>query len=175
MLNKIAITGPESTGKSWLANQLARYYQAVWVPEYAREYLGQIHRPYKLADVEAIAAGQIKAVEVAALSSKTKVFSDTEALVCKIWAEVVYGTCPKSIEDLLQKQSFDYYLLCDIDLPWEPDPMREHPHRRAELFERYKKALNELGWPYAVVSGQDNIRLENAVRMLEESQNRRFK
>ncbi len=171
MYKKIAITGPESTGKSWLANELAEYYQAVCVEEYAREYLNQINKPYKIADVEAIAAGQCKAVETAVKTGAKMIFSDTEVLVCKIWTEVVYGYCPDSIQKLIEKQMFDMYLLCDIDLPWEPDPLREHPHRREELFARYQKALDELGWSYAIVSGHGNNRLVNAVRKLENGHN----
>lgn len=171
MYKKIAITGPESTGKSWLAIELAKYYQAVCVEEYAREYLSKINRPYKIADVEAIAEGQNKAVKAAEITNNQMIFSDTEVLVCKIWTEVVYGSCPNSIGELLAKQTFDFYLLCDIDLPWEPDPLREHPHRREELFVRYQKALDELGWSYDVVSGQGNNRLANAVRILENSYN----
>lgn len=167
MYKNIAIIGPESTGKSWLAQQLAARFQTIWVPEFSREYLANIGRPYELTDVEKIAYGQMLAIENAKRMNPKMMFSDTESLVCKIWAEVVFGRCPDSIAALVKHQNFDFYLLCNVDLPWVADPLREHPNRREEIFLLYKKSLDRLGWPYAIVSGAGNNRLENAVCSLE--------
>lgn len=170
MLKRIAITGPESTGKSWLAEHLAAYYKADWVAEYAREYLNGITLPYTIHDVERIAAGQHARTEAAALTASAYLFADTEALVCAIWTQFVFGSEPESIRQLVQKQHFDLYLLCDIDLPWEPDPLREHPAGRKILFDLYRNALDQLGWRYAIISGQDNERLNNAVNAINQLQ-----
>ncbi|MBU1009532.1 MAG: ATP-binding protein [Bacteroidetes bacterium] len=170
MLKRIAITGPESTGKSWLAEHLAADYKAVWVAEYAREYLNGIMLPYNIQDIEHIAVAQHMLIEAAALKATNYIFADTEALVCDIWAKFVFGTEPESIRQLLQNQHFDLYLLCDIDLPWEPDPLREHPDERKILFDLYKDTLEQLGCPYAIISGEGNERLLNAVNAINQLQ-----
>jgi len=162
----IAITGPESTGKSWLAEKLATHFGTVWVPEYARQYLSNLQRPYTLADVEHIAQEQFYRNTEAVLRHDTS-FADTEMLVCRVWCEVVFGNVPQSIVNLLNKQHFDYYLLCDVDLEWTPDPLREHPDRRQEIFDRYLKLLNTMELPCGIVRGAGVERLDNALSLLD--------
>ncbi len=168
MLKKIAITGPESTGKSWLAKQLAGHYKTYWVPEYAREYLNKLNRPYELKDIELIARGQQLLQQRMEALAEDYLFSDTEMLVCKIWAQFVYGNIPEFIQDTFDKQSFTLYLLCDVDLPWQADPLREHPHKRETLFEIYRSELEKSKLPYAIVRGADEKRLQNAVHILDQ-------
>ncbi|HMM10697.1 MAG TPA: ATP-binding protein [Bacteroidales bacterium] len=160
---KVAITGPESTGKSWLASKLAVYYGCLWVPEFARTYLQNRGGKYSLEDIEFIAQKQEQLIRNTMAKESPAMFADTELLVCKIWSEFVFGHCPKSIEALVEQQNFDFYLLCNIDLPWEPDPLREHPEKRQELFSMYEAELRRRHWRYAVVSGVGNQRLENAI------------
>jgi len=136
---KIAITGPESTGKSVISQQLADHYTTVWVPEYARVYLLQIERSYNYDDILQIAKGQMESEKAFEPIANGLMFSDTELLVTKIWCEVKFGKCHRWIEDNIWMQDYDLYLLMDIDLPWEYDPMREHPARREFLFNLYKK------------------------------------
>lgn len=167
MCKRIAITGPESTGKSWLAMQLAQTYQSIWVAEFAREYLKTINHNYNLSDIETIAQMQMKQINLAALQSNSIVFADTEMLVCYIWADYVFGIVPQSVVELTQNQQFDLYLLCNIDLPWEPDPLREHPDARQKLFDAYESELFRRNWPYKIVSGINNERLQCAVNAIE--------
>lgn len=165
---KIAVTGPESTGKSLISQQLADHYTTVWVPEFARVYLLQIDRPYSYDDILEIAKGQQKSEQAFVPIAGRVMFSDTELLVTKIWCEVKYGKCHPWIEAQLQKQHYDLYLLMDVDLPWEYDPMREHPDRRGFLFDLYKNELDRLGANYRVVSGMGDERLKRAIAGVDE-------
>ena len=168
MLRRVAITGPESTGKSTLAGRLAKYFDTVWVPEYAREYLEKNGPQYALQDVENIARGQLERENAAAGKAKGVLFCDTDLLVVKIWCEVVFGSCPAWIEQQFLNHRYDVYLLCAPDIAWEPDPLRENPDDREELFGLYEKALKTNGMPYRIVRGKGNVRFENARTFVEE-------
>jgi NadR type nicotinamide-nucleotide adenylyltransferase len=167
MVKTIAVTGPESTGKSVLAKQLAEHYQTVWVPEFARSYLENLGRAYTEKDILEIAKGQVRAEETAATSANGFLFCDTELIVTKIWSEVKYRRCDPWIINGVERQSYDLYLLCDIDLPWEYDPLREHPHIRKDLFRLYHKELTVRNFSFAIVRGVGPRRLENAIDAIE--------
>ncbi len=167
MIRKIAITGPESTGKSMLAEQLAATYQTRWVPEYAREYLDQLGRPYEENDILLIAKGQISAEESQSRHPGNFLFCDTELLVTKIWSEVKYGRCDPWILKTIDEHPYDLYLLCDIDLPWEFDPLREHPDQRQFLFDLYHNEMKNRKYPFAVVHGTGKARLEHAMQIID--------
>ncbi|HOI33426.1 MAG: ATP-binding protein [Bacteroidales bacterium] len=164
---RIAITGPESTGKSWLAEALAKHYHTQWVPEFARDYLKNKTK-YHAADVINIANGQLQLEQRFMADYPAVLFSDTEMLVCKIWLEFVFGLQDDFIEKALKNQGYDLYLLCDIDLEWEPDPLREHPTERKILFELYKSHLEKMHFPYRIVSGKGRQRLEKAVTFVDQ-------
>lgn len=163
---KIAITGPESTGKSFLAAALAKHYDTLWVEEFARNYLSKIQRPYTFDDVTYIAQQQsLKEIESSNESQKF-LFCDTDMLVCKIWQEFVFGKVSNEVEQLFQNNNYHFTLLCDIDLPWEFDPLREHPNKRAELLDLYIYYLNQNKRPYALISGLGEERIKNAIDAL---------
>jgi NadR type nicotinamide-nucleotide adenylyltransferase len=168
-LVKIAITGPESTGKSQLARELASEYKTTWVPEYAREYIDRLDRPYTREDILEIARGQVRNEEIQAGKAVGMLFCDTELIVTKIWSEVRYGSCDPWILDQISRNNYALYLLCNTDLPWEPDPQREHPHLREKLFELYRDELDSRKFPYFVVSGIGRERLQNAIAGIEKS------
>ncbi|MBK0401474.1 ATP-binding protein [Adhaeribacter sp. BT258] len=168
-MKRIAITGPESTGKSTLAQQLAGYFKALWVPEFAREYVANLNQAYTLTDLENIARGQLRLQQQAEAQAHKILFADTELLVLKIWSENAFGTCPAWILDELQNQRFDLYLLMNIDLPWEPDPQREHPHLRQYFFDLYKAELERLNFPFEVISGTDEERFRAALQVIQPS------
>jgi nicotinamide riboside kinase len=167
MTKRIAITGPESTGKTWLAENLARHYQTVCVPEFARSHLLRLNRPYTFDDILFIAKSQFQNNQQALSGTNTFLFCDTELIVTKIWCEVKYGYCHQWILDHIGKQHFDLYLVPDIDLPWEPDPQREHPHMRDYLMQLYLKELEARKFPYRLIGGEKEERLRNAVEALE--------
>ncbi|MEE4178700.1 MAG: ATP-binding protein [Bacteroides sp.] len=164
---KIAITGPESTGKSWLAEGLASHYQAPFVPEYARTYIDGLSRDYEKQDLLQIAKGQIAAQQEMELQAPVMLLCDTELIVIKVWSLHKYGTCDPFILSAIERQDFDLYLLCNIDLPWEFDEQREHPHLRQFFLNWYQKELEYYGFPYAVVRGLGEERLMCAVEAVE--------
>ena len=173
---KIAITGPESTGKSTLAEKLAHHYKTDFIPEYSRTYLENFTGQYTEDDVVEIAKGQYNLIleEEKKLSVKTQqatsiLIADTEIVVCKIWVEYVFKHSNKVIDEILKQQNFDLYLLCDIDLPWVYDPLRENPNieERKELFEIYKNTLEHMKVPFEIVSGDDEVRVNNAIKIIE--------
>jgi NadR type nicotinamide-nucleotide adenylyltransferase len=164
---KIAITGPESTGKSMLAEQLAEHYHTLWVPEYAREYINNLDRPYNQEDILEIARGQIRSETLLCRQTKELLICDTELMVTKIWSEVKYGNCDPWILKKIIENRYDLFLLCDIDLPWEEDPQREHPNDREYLFSLYKEELTNRAFPFFVISGLGKKRFNNAIRVIE--------
>lgn len=165
---RIAVTGPESTGKSALCEALARHFGTLWVPEYARSYLQQQQPPYTPDLLDHIATGQTDSENEYAQRADGLLFCDTEMTVMKVWSEHAFGQSTPHIENLYNRQRYPLYLLTDIDLPWEPDPLREHPHLRSYFFNRYKQLLGQSGQPFRVVSGIGEERFEQAIRWVEE-------
>ncbi|MEI7663203.1 MAG: ATP-binding protein [Bacteroidota bacterium] len=167
MILKIAITGPESTGKSMLAEQLAAYYHTAWVPEYAREYLEELGRPYEEKDIVMIAKGQLERESAQMQQASGYLFCDTEMVVTQIWSEVKYKRCDPWILDAVENHRYDLYLLCDIDLPWQYDPLREHPDQRQFLFDLYHNELSRRNFPFVVIRGTGEARLKNGCAVIE--------
>lgn len=167
-MRKIAVLGPESTGKSQLSANLAQILpNAIWVEEFARTYLQKNGSAYSFQTLDIIAAGQLADIEKASEENATYLVVDTEMIVMKIWSEFVFQKVSFFIQQALENQNFDLYLLCDIDLPWEFDPLREHPNSRKELFNLYKKELDALKVPYRIVSGVQEERTQNAIKAIE--------
>jgi len=166
MIYRIAITGPESTGKSWLTERLAAHFETNFVPEYSRSYLAKLSKPYGPADILAIAKGQRQQEIDASLDSRGFLFCDTEPIVTKIWSEHAFIHCDEWILQEIAGNPHDFYLLCNIDLPWEPDPLREHPHLRDYLFGLYLNELKNRNLPFAIVNGNDDLRLACAINII---------
>jgi len=164
---KIAVTGPESTGKSTVSEQLAKFYNTIWVPEFARTYIGNIDIPYTLHDIEAIAKGQYELETKLSKEAGKLLFSDTDMLVLKIWSEHAFGKCPAYIAEKLEQQNYNLYLLMGVDLPWEPDPQREHPHLREFFYNWYKRELQNLKAPFVEISGKEQDRFEKARKQVD--------
>jgi NadR type nicotinamide-nucleotide adenylyltransferase len=163
---RISVTGPESTGKSWLAERLAEHYHAEWMPEYARKYLESIKRPYTFHDILLISQKQFE-MEESYRESTRFLFCDTDFCVTTIWCNVKYGECHPWITEKLKQNIYGLYLLCDVDLPWEHDPLREHPEMRAELFQMYESLLKGNKFNYQIINGAGEIRLQNAISAID--------
>jgi NadR type nicotinamide-nucleotide adenylyltransferase len=168
-LKRVAITGPESTGKSELAKQLATHYHTVFVPEYAREYLATLGKEYVYEDIVKIAKKQLSIENTLAGQAQKILFCDTDMLVTMIWSNYKYGKCDRWVEEKVKSHRYDLYLLCDIDLPWVDDPLREHSGKRNELFAIYLDELNKLKVNFAVISGTGVWRTENAILAVEKA------
>ena len=148
---KVGVIGPESTGKTTLARYLAERYHGVFVPEYAREYVEQLGRPYTREDVETIARHQIEQLQRLTTNDQRLYFFDTELIITKVWFEYKYGDCPSWVEDALRRFPMDVYLLCYPDIEWQFDPVRENPDNREELFLRYEQEIQKLSIPYYII------------------------
>ena len=165
-LKKIAIIGPESTGKSTLSEDLANHFNTLSVPEYARVYLENLGREYEEADLLEIAKGQVEHEKKMEKEATSFLFCDTTLAVVKVWSEHKYGRCHPWIVEQLNKMQYDYFLLTDIDLPWEPDPLREHPDMREHFFELYHQYLETNKFSYKRISGTRSERLKLAVKAI---------
>ncbi len=166
-MQRIVLTGPESTGKTTLARALARHYGTSWTPEYARHYLNELDRPYRESDLPAIARGQLDWEEEYGKTANGLLFCDTALVVLKVWSMVKYGRTDPWILEQLRVRPYHFYLLCAPDLPWEADPLREHRDGREALFARYLRELEDLGASYAVVRGRGEERFRAALAALE--------
>ncbi len=165
---KVAITGPECSGKTDLAQFLAMHYQTQWVPEFAREYLNSLNRPYEQSDLADIARGQLRAEDNMMTLANRLLICDTDMVVIKIWSEVKYGTADSFVESTARQHRYDLHLLTYIDVPWEDDPQREHPQYREGLYARYQAALLELGIPYIDIRGLREERRALAIRAIDQ-------
>lgn len=163
--HRIAVTGPESTGKSTLARDLARRLGAPWVPEFARYYLPQLDRPYEESDLLDMMQGQLRWEQNHSRYARYWLFCDTDPLVIKIWSLYKYGRCHPTIEQACQTHRYKLHLLCQPDLPWSPDPLRENPDmgERQELYDFYKKELIALDAPFVEIGGNAVQRLETSL------------
>ncbi len=178
MIKKIAVIGPESTGKSFLCEQLALHYKTNWAQEYAREYLLTHGSNYVFNDLYTIALGQVKNEDNAELQLKRggerdipiPLFLDTDAYVIKVWSEFVFNKCDNRILKMIAARTYDMYLLCNIDLPWIADELREYPdlEPRKKLFHYYKDCLVQQHVPWTIISGSYEERLSTAVKSVSE-------
>lgn len=165
----IVVIGPESTGKSTLCEQLAEHYGTVWCPEFAREYLLQNGKEYTFEDLLNIAHGQLELEDVMRQGAKDYYFIDTDMYVMKVWCEVAFQQCHTWILKQIARRQYDLYLLCNVDLPWQQDELREYPDHpfRAKLHKMYKDILVNSGSPWAEISGADTERLQMAVSIVD--------
>lgn len=162
-VKKVAVIGPECTGKSALSEFLAGHFQTEWVPEYARGYVGNLVRPYVESDLLTIAHGQVRVEDEFARGNNSILFCDTNLYVIKVWSEFVFGSCHPEILDEIKERKYDLYLLTYIDIPWESDPMREHPERREELYQIYLNEMKNQPVPFVEIKGDRESRQQTAV------------
>lgn len=185
-LKRIVAIGPESTGKSTLCAGLATHYNTIWVPEYAREFL-EVHEEYDYDDLLTIAKGQLRLEDATALSFEQSamsrehsakdgnihkenfIFIDTDMYVMQVWCEFVYNRCHNWILSQIATRQYDGYILCNIDLPWVQDGMREYPDKkiREKLYHFYKELMINQSVPWIHISGNHEERLQKAVEFVD--------
>ena len=167
VIRKIAVVGPESTGKSTLSQQLAKHYHKAWVPEYARFYCAALTSPCTLQDEVNMFHGQL-ALEAAVASTTEEdlIFCDTTVLTVKIWCDAMFDSTPQIVLDSLLKQQYDLYLLMDIDLPWQEDPLRDFPEQREHFMQVWHQELQTLNANYVVINGLED-RFKNAIAVVD--------
>ena len=169
---KVVLFGPESTGKTTLSKQLARHYNTVWVPEYAREYLqnkwNNERKTCENHDLLPIAEGQISLENNLAKKADKVLICDTDLLETKVYSEEYYGgfVDPK-LDKAALANVYDLYLLTYIDTPWEEDDLRDRPEQRLEMFNAFEAALKKYKRPYLLLRGDKETRLRKAVKEID--------
>ena len=169
---KVVLFGPESTGKTTLSRQLARYYNSVWVPEYAREYLqnkwNNERKTCEPKDLLPIAIGQIALENKLAKKTDSVLICDTDLLETKVYSEAYYnGGCDAILNKYAIKNTYNLYFLTYIDTPWEADDLRDKPNERQRMFNAFKTALITHNKPYVLLKGTKEERLKLAVAHID--------
>ena len=182
LLKKIVIIGPESTGKSTLCEQLATHYNTQWVPEYAREFLNTYGTNYTFENLTEIAKGQLEGEQLTINNMEMQVanmqyggakakplFIDTDLYVMKVWSEIVFNKCDNKILTQIAHRSYDLYLLCNTDLPWVKDSLREYPDlkTREKIYHHYKDAMLNQNKEWVDISGNYEQRFLKAVSAVD--------
>ncbi len=196
MLKKIVVIGPESTGKSSLCEALAQHFNTLWCPEFAREYLLTNGMDYDFEDLLTIAKGQLALEDEYTVLLNNKVeqfnstshsplttrhlptkqagspflFIDTDMYVIKVWEEFVFGKSHNWIIDQIVERKYDCYLLCNVDLPWVKDELREYPdlETREKLYHIYNDIMINQSVPWIDISGDYDERLVKAIGAIEQ-------
>ncbi|MBX2974115.1 MAG: ATP-binding protein [Flavobacteriales bacterium] len=182
---KIAIVGPESSGKTTLAEALMFHYHGGYISEVSREHLEELDRPYEEHDLLEIArsleqlhggAAEVAREHEAAITGqelhqvkriRRPMFYDTDTLNIRIWSQEKYGRVHPEIERMVHETHYTWRLLCRPDIPWEPDPLRENPHDRDRLFDVWERELKALGLPYTIIEGTREQRMRTATNMVD--------
>ncbi len=169
-MKKIVVIGPESTGKSTLCEQLAAHYKTIWCPEFAREYLLQNGMDYTYDDLLKIAMGQLELENALLSEAKNNLyFIDTDMYVMKVWCEVAFAACHPWILKQIANRYYDLYFLCNVDLPWVPDELREYPDLpvREKLYKMYKDIMVNSNGKWVEISGSPAERLQTAISVID--------
>jgi nicotinamide riboside kinase len=168
LVKTFVITGPESSGKSTLSKLLARDCRASLVEEYAREYLQSLNRPYEFEDVIIMAKEQLRQEQE---TEAELIFLDTDLTVFSVWLKEKYNKEIDWIENHLKESKDKIYFLCDIDIEWEEDDLREHPVRddRVRLLNEYKNLLEKYNLRYHIISGDIQTRLKKCKEIIDNS------
>jgi len=169
---RFALFGPESTGKSTLAERLAARFGEPWVPEYVRQFWDDHGGLIVAADLDAIARGQIAAEESAALRARRVLFCDTELLTNVLWADLLFaGHCPAWVrrEADVRASRYTLYLLCDTDLAFTPDPQRCFADEAGRTLCRrlWRETLVARGLPFVEIDGDWPQRERKAILAVE--------
>lgn len=164
---RIAVTGPESTGKTTLAIRLSEIYEGIYIAEFAREYVEKLPHHYTYEDVEIIAYRQLEQYHATECSSGQLFIFDTWLIITKVWFNWVFQRTPEWLDQQIRQCHIDLFLLCLPDLPWEADPVRENGgENRLRLLDLYRKELIYYGFKYAEVSGIGEARIQSALKAI---------
>lgn len=166
-IKRIVLTGPESTGKSFLSQKLAAYFQTTFVEEYGRTYVEKFGTEISMLDIAHIAGGHLMYEDLAAQKANKVLICDTDLIVTQIWSEIFLKQCPQWIMEINHWRRYDLFLLLDVDIPWVDDGTREFEHIRQSHFNRLKEELESRNCPYLVISGGFEERLAQAIKAIE--------
>lgn len=163
---RVALMGPESTGKTTLARRLAAHYGTIAVPEYGRLYCEIFGNECDAADLLAIVRGQQLLEEAAARKARRLTVLDTDAVMTAVWSDVLLGHRLAALNDV---PTADLYLLTNVDVPFERDAIRYFPEQgqRARMFELCQAELERRALPFVVVGGDREARFATSVAAIE--------
>lgn len=169
---RIVLFGPESTGKTTLAQQLAVHFNTLWVPEFMRGYLQQkwdnFQKSIEPEDILPIAYGQMALENKALEEANGVLFCDTNLRELKVYCNYYDAKgCPPEIITATEKNHYDFYFLTDIDVPWEADDLRDRPYDRSTLFCMFETELKEHNLPFAKLTGRPEVRFNQAINILK--------
>ncbi|WP_405293958.1 AAA family ATPase [Algibacter sp. Ld11] len=175
---KVVLFGPESSGKTTLSRQLARYYNSIWVPEFARDYLqdkwNNERKTCEAEDLLPIAAGQMVLENRLALKTDSVLICDTDLLETKVYSEQCYKkTCDPLLKKFAIENTYDLYFLTYIDTPWEADDLRDKPEERLEMFNAFQNELIINKRPYVLLKGDKKTRLATAIKHIDQLLNKK--
>jgi len=167
-LRTVVITGPESTGKTLISEYLALQLGCPWIPEFAREYIGSLDRPYVYEDLLYIADNQILQKRNFEKSGADIVILDTWLIITKVWFMEVFHKCPAYIDVEILSQKIDLYIICKPDIPWVPDALRENGgEKRDYLMGRYIEEIRKTGSDYVLIGGEGDLRYQSALQAVK--------
>ncbi len=169
---KVVLFGPESTGKTTLSEQLARHYNSVWVPEYAREYLqnkwNNERKTCEPHDLLPIAEGQMRLENELSKKANKVLICDTDLLETKVYSEAYYvGHCDPLMEKYALSNTYDLYFLTYIDVNWQADDLRDKPHERERMFLYFKETLEKYNRNFIILKGAKQTRLATAIEHID--------
>ncbi len=165
---RLTMIGPESTGKSFMADFLAKKFGGPYVPEYGRPY--ERFRQsglYRAEELHFIVDGHEAHRKTLSMKAGPILFEDTDALLTAVWAEMLLGHSLPDLEARIELP--DHYLLLDADAPWEEDPLRYYGKQemREKFFDKIKNKLDKFGASYTLISGDWNERNSQAIKVVE--------
>jgi len=163
---RICVLGADCTGKTTICKQLAQHFNGLYVPEFARTFLSGRIQQLQLADMVSIARGQIRLESSICSANKEIAFCDGSPLASIVWSRRYFGACAKELVDIAANHPYDKYLLCSIDLPWEPDGLRNSLRFREWLERAFCTEMDQRNLPYATISGVGSERLACAISLL---------
>ena len=172
-LIKVVLFGPDSTGKTTLASQLAAHYNTKWVPEYAREYLqdkwDREQKTCEPKDLLPIAVGQMALENQLSKTADKLLICDTDLLETKVYSEAYYlGYCDPMLEKYALENTYDLYLLTGIDVPWQKDDLRDKPNERVRMFNYFRDTLKDYKRKFVTLKGNEELRFKNAIKHIDQ-------
>lgn len=166
-VKRVCIYGPESTGKSTLTKDLAKYYKTVFCEEYARSLIDTQNQEVNYPDIDRIARGHWASEQAMARQANRVLFSDTDMLTTIFWSNILFKDCPGWIYKEVEKIKYDLYLVTDIDIPWVKDPQRFLPKKRRWFMDMCLRELDKRNRKYIIIRGDRDKRLAKAVKAVD--------
>jgi HTH-type transcriptional repressor of NAD biosynthesis genes len=167
-IKRVALVGPESCGKSYLAEHLAAHFNTVFAEEYGRTYCEKFGMNLTELDFAHIAGGQLYREDEMAKQANRILFCDTELIVTQVWSEIYFkGVCQPWIIWASQQRNYDLYLLLKPDIPWKNDGLREYEQQREWMFGRLREELENRKLKFEIISGGYAERTLQAIEAVE--------